>query len=472
MKVAIYTRVSTDKQLTDGFSLQAQYDRLVEYVKLQGWELIRIYTDPGVSAKDLNRTGVKEMIDDLNACKFEAVLVHKLDRLTRNISDLYDLVELVNKKNVKLISISENIDTSSPMGRMFVYLLGIFAQMFRENLSEEVKKGMVKRAELGLRSTFAPFGYQRSEDGSLIIVPEQAEIIKEVFGLLIQKKWGYLTIAKHLNKKNIPGIRGGSFHSSSIEVILKNHTYTGKNHWKLKEAPESERIIVEAGHDPIIDVETFKKANTIIERRSRKEMSRSSYDYPFSSIVRCGKCGGPYHGLMGPRSGRNYYFYRCSNKLRGKCDQGDLSELKFERLFFEHFVLQNQGISFKEVAAAKDSPKMDRHRIERELEKSDQRRKNWQYAFGDGKLPYKDYVNLIDEEMLRVEDLKMQLENIIEEPDVKITLQEVIETISHLKENWAYLERATRKDFINTIFKGIEITKTDDKWSITNVVWA
>ena len=472
MRVCIYTRVSTSSQADEGFSLQAQHDRLIEYVKLQGWDLMRVYTDPGVSAKDLNRPGVNEMIDDLKVGKFDALLVHKLDRLTRNISDLYDLVELVNKQNVKMISLSENIDTSSPMGRMFVYLLGIFAQMFRENLSEEVKKGLSKRAEEGLRNTFAPYGYERNESGELVIVPEQAELIKEVFSLLINKKWGYHTIAKHLNKKGIPGLRGGIFHGSTIETILKNHTYTGKNHWKLKERPESERIIKDGTHEPIIDEANFQKAQDIIRRRSRKEMSRSSYDYPFSAIIRCGKCGGPYHGMAQTFHGKKYYYYRCFNKLRGKCTQSDLSEIKFEKLFFEHFTILHQGIDFLEAAPAKEDYGTERRKIDRELEKSEQRRKNWQYAFGDGKLPYEDYVKLIDEEMQRVEQWRKQLELIPLDQVVKITANEVIETIAKLKENWPYLERETKKDFVNSLFKAIYIIKKDDdQWSISNVEW-
>ncbi|MFN0223224.1 recombinase family protein [Paenibacillus sp. KR2-11] len=474
MKACIYTRVSTAGQAEEGFSMQAQHDRLIDYVKLQGWDLIRIYTDPGVSAKDLNRPGVKEMIDDLKAGKFDAVIVHKLDRLTRNISDLYDLVELVNKHEVKLISLSENIDTSTPMGRMFVYLLGIFAQMFRENLSEEVKKGLSKRAEQGLRNTFAPYGYEMDEEGELRILPERAELIREMFDLLIQKKWGYLKIAKHLNTRSIPGIRGGSFHGSTIENILKNHTYVGKNHWKLKDRPESERIVRQGTHEPIIDQSTFDMAQNIIQRRSRKEMSRSSYDYPFSTIIRCGRCGGPYHGHMQPTTkGIKYYYYRCLNKLRGKCDQSDLSELKFEVMFFEYFALQHQGIEFQEVAAAKSDTAEDKRKIERELEKSEQRRKNWQYAFGDGNLPYLDYVALIDEEMKRVEDLQRQLKDLPQnEQPVKITTKEVLDTVAHLRENWPYLERETRKDLINALFKAIMILKVGNKWSIAGVEWA
>ncbi|WP_426453789.1 recombinase family protein [Paenibacillus sp. S-38] len=473
MKACIYTRVSTAGQVEEGFSMQAQYDKLIDFVKLQGWDLVRVYTDPGISAKDLNRPGVKELINDLKVGKFDAVIVHKLDRLTRNISDLYDLVELVNKYEVKLLSLSENIDTSTPMGRMFVYLLGIFAQMFRENLSEEVKKGLAKRADQGLRNTFAPYGYKMNEDGNLVIVPERAELIREIFSIMINKKWGYHTIAKHLNKRNIPGLRGGLFHGSTIETILKNHTYTGKNHWKLKGRPESERLIRDAEHEPIIDQATFDKAQEIIRRRSRKEMSRSSYQYPFSAIIRCGRCGGPYHGIMHPTNkGIKYYYYRCFNVLKGKCKHSSISEMKFEAMFFEYFNLQHHGISFEEVATAKTDVIEEKRRIEKELERSEQRRKNWQYAFGDGNLPYSDYVALIDEEMKKVEELQRQLADLpVDERPVKITIKEVIETVTHLKDNWAYLERETRKDLINSLFKSITITKFDYGWVITDVDW-
>lgn len=469
MKVAIYTRVSTTQQVDEGFSLQAQYDRLVEFVQLQQWDLIRIYTDPGMSAKDLNRPGVKEMITDLENNKFDALIVHKLDRLTRNISDLYDLVELVNKQSVKLISLSENIDTSTPMGRMFIYILGIFAQMFRENLREEVRKGLTKRAEQGLRNTFAPYGYEMDENGQLVIVPEQAELIREIFALLTEKKFGYGTIAKHLNMDSVSGIRGGAFYGSTIEKILKNYTYIGKNHWKRSELSEENRIIVDGGHEPIIDVEMFNKAQNIINRRSRKEMSRSFYDYPYSSIIKCGKCGGPYHGI---KSSYNTYYYRCFYRLRGQCDQPSISESIFEEMFFTHFSTLNQGIPFAEVATASEDLGKERKRIERDLHKSESRRKNWQYAFGDGKIPYEDYVKLIDEEMERVHNLQKQLELLPDEKPVSVTKDDVIDTIAGLQENWAYIERATKKDFINSLFQSIVIRKDDKKWSIINVEWA
>ncbi|MCI3922469.1 recombinase family protein [Paenibacillus sp. TRM 82003] len=472
-KVAIYTRVSTDGQASEGFSLQAQYDAIVNFVRAQGWELIRVYTDPGVSAKDLNRPGVKEMITDLKAGKFDGVLVHKLDRLTRNIGDLYDLVELVNEYNVKLISLSENIDTSTPGGRMFVYFLGIFAQLFRENLREETLKGLQKRAQEGLRNTFAPFGYERGENGSLIPVPEQAEIVRNIFDLYANKRYGFSRIVLALNQPDsYTGLRGGYMHESTVQRILTNYTYIGKNHWKKKDAPESERIIRDADHEPIVDEVTFQRAQDIMKRRSLGEMSRSSYDHPFSTILRCGACGGPYHGQVNGKEG--YRTYRCFNRLkRGTCSQSDISEFKVEKLFFEHFRVPTEVVAYEEVLATSEvDVSKERKRIEKALAQSESRRRNWQYAFGDGKLPYEDYVKLIDAEMLRVQELQIELDNLPDEQPVFVSRFEAEEIIRDISDKWQYLERSTRKEFITTLFKAITILKTEEGWTIQDVEWA
>lgn len=472
MRTAIYSRVSSTQQVEEGYSLQAQYEKLVEFTRLQSWDLIRVYTDPGVSAKDLKRPGVTELIEDLKADKFDAIVVHKLDRLTRNISDLYDLVELVNEKNVKLVSLSENIDTSTPMGRMFVYLLGIFAQMFRENLREEVLKGLTKRAEEGQRNTFAPLGYQFDGNGKLVIVPDQAEIVREVFDLYLNKKMGFARIVKHLNMKNTEGLRGGYFHESTVQRILSNWTYAGKNHWKQADKPEECRIIRDADHEPIIEPEIFEKTQEFIRRRSMKEMSRSSHNYPFSTILKCGCCGGSYHGAISPNAYKTYYYYRCFNRLkRGNCKQSDISEIKLEQLFFEYFQkISVEGMSYEEAApAASDDLEKERKKIERELSKSETRRRNWNYAMGDGKLPYEDYVKLMDTEMQLVQDLQKQLAEIPVSKPVKVTKEDVVSTIINLRENWPYLERETRKGLIQALFKRITILKTEKDWKITGI---
>lgn len=468
LRAVIYTRVSTDRQAEEGFSLEAQHDRLVEYVRIQGWDLIRIYTDPGVSAKDLNRPGVKEMLTDLKTGKFDILLVHKLDRLTRNIGDLYDLVELVNTHEVKLVSLSENIDTSTPMGRMFVYLLGIFAQMFRENLREEVLKGMTTRAEKGLRNgSHAPYGYDEVDD-ELVVNEEKAHWVRQIFQWYTENQWGYGRIAKELNRLGVRGGRGGFWHENIVEYILKNPSYIGVLRWR--------DVVVEGSNEPIIDEETFHRAQELMRRRSLKEIPRSSRDaHPFSGIIRCGECGYPFHGrILRERIG-NYYNYRCYGKQKMKvCKAPDISERKLEKLFFEHVRLIRENIELgkAETAASSSSDVAEeRRRIERELKKSETRRKNWQYAMGDGKLPYEDYVKLIDEEMARVSELQRQLEELPEGDEQQpVTPQELMDVIINMMDNWRFIEATTKKNILQSLYKKIVIKKENGRWTITEMV--
>ncbi|WP_199614713.1 recombinase family protein [Paenibacillus alkalitolerans] len=469
MRVAIYTRVSTDRQSTDGFSLEAQHDRLLEFVRLQQWELIRVYTDPGVSAKNLDRPGVKELIEGITAGMFQAVIVHKLDRLTRNISDLYDLVELVNEKNVKLISLSENIDTSTPMGRMFIYILGIFAQMFRENLKEEVIKGMTKRAQKGLRNgSTAPFGYEYDDNGNLVIVEEDAEWVRQIFKWYTVDKWGFDRIARTLTLKEVPSSKGKSWYGDIVQYILGNITYIGKHSWN--------GIVENGSHPPIVDEVTFHKAQTQMKRRSLGEIPRSSRDaHPFSGIVRCGKCGNPYHGRILKHKYGDYYNYRCyARQRKGICTAPDISEMKLEKLLFEHMKLIEQNIEMgrEEVAPAADTDiQKERKRIERDLSKSETRRKNWQYAFGDEKLPYEDYVKLIDEEMERVRMLQDELSNLPEVTNESpVSSQDVLEMFRNLRENWKYLESPTKREIVQSWYQRIVIENNNGKWAVKEMV--
>lgn len=476
MRIAIYTRVSTTMQADDGFSLEAQHDKLIDFVKLQGWELIRVYTDPGVSAKDLDRPGVKEMISGIKSGLFQAVIVHKLDRLTRNIGDLHGLVELVNEKNVKLISLSESIDTSTPGGRMFVYFLGIFAQLFRENLKEEVLKGMTKRAEKGLRNgAGAPYGYDMV-DGVLTINEENAEWVRLIYTWYVDKKWGFGRITKELNAMNVTGNRGGQWHQNIVQYILSNPTYIGKNHWKPRTAPESETIIRDGDHSPIVDEVTFQRAQTQMKRRSLGEIPRSSRDaHPFSGILRCGSCGNPFHGRIFRAKDKSQYHYRCYGKQKlAICKAPDISELKVERLLFEHLRLIEENIEMGKEEAAPTSDmsiQKERKRIERELSKSENRRKNWQYAFGDGKLPYEDYVKLIDEEMNRVRSLQSELDDLPEVVnETPLSQQELLEVLLNFRTNWQYLEAPTKRNIIQSMYQRIVIHNEDGKWSVKELV--
>ena len=181
MRVAIYVRVSTLEQAKEGYSIKAQLKRLKAYAVSQNWKVAETYIDDGESAKDIDRTDLKRMLEDMKNDKFDIVLVYKLDRLTRSVLDLYKLLETFEKHNIKFKSATEVYDTTNAMGRLFITLVAALAQWERENLAERVKMGMEQKAREGKWViNVAPFGYDLVGKDYLKINEDEATVVKEI----------------------------------------------------------------------------------------------------------------------------------------------------------------------------------------------------------------------------------------------------------------------------------------------------
>ncbi|MCL2096063.1 MAG: recombinase family protein, partial [Oscillospiraceae bacterium] len=129
METAIYCRVSTEEQAQEGFSIRAQEQKLKEYARVKDWSIYKIYMDEGISGKNLTeRPAIQEMLADVESGAVQNVLVFKIDRLTRSVGDLVYLTELFNNQNCAFNSLTESVDTQSESGRMFLRIIGIFAE--------------------------------------------------------------------------------------------------------------------------------------------------------------------------------------------------------------------------------------------------------------------------------------------------------------------------------------------------------
>lgn len=185
MRAIGYVRVSTDEQATDGVSLDAQRARITSYCSLYDIELVDVVVDAGLSAKNLNRPGLQRALTMLKRGEVDAIIVAKLDRLTRRTRDLLDLVETTFKSGERvLLSVHEKIDTSSAAGRMILTVLGALAEFERAQLGERTSAAMAHMAERGLYTGGrAPFGYHVGDAGELVENPAEQEVIAEVRAL-------------------------------------------------------------------------------------------------------------------------------------------------------------------------------------------------------------------------------------------------------------------------------------------------
>lgn len=468
MYAAIYTRVSTGQQAEEGFSLEAQQDILMDLLNRKGLQLYRIYTDPGVSGKTFKRPGVQALIADMKAGRFDAVVIHKLDRLSRNMGDIIAFIELVNSLDIRLIIAAQGqdeIDTRSPLGKAFLQFNGIWSELYLNNLREETLKGLTKKAQKGGKHiSKPPLGYTFDEKYNLVIVEEEARLVQEVFQLYIHKGWGVTKIAKYMNDFSTTK-EGGKWDNKTVRNIVTNPTYAGYNHFKPQHWPDESRIQTEGQHEPLVSREDFEKVKQFRQRRAEGHMSRRSFEYAFSGIVKCARCGANYTGNTSIQSGKEYKGYRCLNMYaKNTCDAPGISERSLIALVIEKLKFIDDDIQ-----TPKKQPKAVKVNINKEVEISNKRRKNWMLALGDGKLSPDDYAMLIEEEDARMKELYAQIEE--REPSAPtIPVEELRNMMHQLKDNWEFLEADVQKEAIQSMFRKIVIDKKEDGWQIVDLL--
>lgn len=296
----------------------------------------------------------------------------------------------------------------------------------------------------------------------LVVVEEEALLVKEVFDLFTEEGWGVTKIAKHMNEKSTTK-EGGKWDNKTVRNVLKNPTYAGYNHFKADDWTEDQRIITPGDHEAIITKDQFDKANGFRQRRKEGHMSRRSFDYPYSGIIKCGLCGATYAGNASVHGGKKYLSYRCLNQYaKGTCNAPGISEIQLSKLIWSHIEVLEDGFQ-KPKPKANTRSKVN---LQKELEISQKRRRNWMMALGDGKLSGDDYAALIDEEDARIKKLQMEVPP---EPEQTIPLSEVRDTFNNLKENWHLVDSAIQKQVIQSLFRKITIKKSDG-WHIVDML--
>ena len=181
MKAIGYVRVSTDRQAEQGVSLEAQEAKIRAMATVQGADLLEVIIDGGESAKNLNRPGLKRLIARVERGKVEAVIVAKLDRLTRSVKDLCSLLELFEKRGVALVSVAESLDTASAAGRLVITIMAAVSQWEREAIGERTRDALRHKRTSGERVGNIRFGFRLSPDGKhLELEPGEQGLLTEI----------------------------------------------------------------------------------------------------------------------------------------------------------------------------------------------------------------------------------------------------------------------------------------------------
>ncbi len=242
-KIAIYIRVSTQEQKIDGYGLEAQEKKLLDYInnnKSQNYitkkEWVFIDTHTG---SDLNREGLQRMIKAVKENKFDAVVVWKIDRLSRSLQHLLTIFEDFEKNNVSFISVQENIDFRGPIGKLIFQIFGAIAQFERELIKGRTQMGRLASAEMGnYTGSFVPYGYKEIPNPSgrgkkLAIEPEQKKWVKEIFEWYIYEGLGLGEIPNKLNKLKVPlgthtRNKSGKWTERIVRTMIHNPIYRGE----------------------------------------------------------------------------------------------------------------------------------------------------------------------------------------------------------------------------------------------------
>ena len=330
-KAIIYARVSSKEQEQGGFSIPAQLDFLQNYAAQKGFEIINIFME-SVSAKDKNsRAEYDKMIKFARAQKNGVhILVEKTDRLLRNEFNSAEIIELARTTNITIHLAKENLilDKNSPPTAFFIFtMFSANSSLYPRNLSNEVKKGMNKKAELGLYPGRTPVGYKNIRIGKktsqIVVDEEKAPFIKKIFELYSTGNYSFSQIAEILAKDNFR-IRSRIVQKNNIDFILKNPFYTGDFIYK---GP-----FHSGQHTPIISKELFFLCKSVMEQG--KTPHKNKYDFLFNNMIKCAECG---QFLTADIKKNKYVYYRCfGNKNNNfRCQTKLLPQHKVEAAVIE-----------------------------------------------------------------------------------------------------------------------------------------
>lgn len=338
-KVALYIRVSTDKQAKEGDSLEAQEQALNDYAKEHNYIIVDTYVDGGESGQKIKRTNLQRLLKDVENNKIDLVIMTKLDRWFRNVADFYKVIEVLKRNKVDWKTIWEDYDTTTASGEFWLNMSLALGQMEAKRTGERISDIFEHKFKYQktVCSGKKKYGYNISIEKKYIINEEEAQNIRDLYNHFINTE-NLLETVKWFkaNKKDVS--------YASIKNYLKDISYTGK--YLRKKTGE----LIDDFIPQIIDKKTFDKVQIIFNRNLKNYKFNGKYknEYIFAGLLKCSHCGSRLSGSS--NNSRNKY-YRCKKYSTGSCNnKGLISEKKLEKYLLNNIdILIANEVEYKEI---------------------------------------------------------------------------------------------------------------------------
>lgn len=519
-KCYIYTRVSTSIQV-DGYSLDAQRDKLRKYAEYEDMTIAGEYSDEGFSGKNIQgRLEFQRMLNDIQEGKdgVSFVLVFKLSRFGRNAADVLNSLQLMQDFGVNLICVEDGIDSSKDSGKLMISVLSAVAEIERENIRTQTMAGREQKAKEGKwNGGFAPYGY-RLDNGQLLIAEDEAEVIRLIFDRYIHTNDGINGVASYLNSHGytkklrqngtIPG-----FSSSFVKGILDNPVYAGKIAYGRRKTEkkigtrnemhiveQSEFSVYEGQHEAIISEEDWNLAQ---EKRKANAFKREKINNPehahiLSGILKCPCCGKGMYGNIAKahsKDKKTRYYYYCKNTLGAtghKCTfRTNIEQTEMNRMvaaIISAMVNQPQFVeAIKEkIGSTVDATDMEKQievlqaqlrqalgtkaRLERQMDGLDITDKYYDRKILDLQRRYDEQYGKIEEIEIQIDNIQSQIRSIRQE---KISGDNIYQILLAFDEVYGDTSEVERKEFMRAFIERIELypEKREDGCWIKNIVF-
>lgn len=449
MRVGIYTRVSTEEQALHGISLDAQKDSLVEYAKLNNYEIYNVYTDEGLSATTLDRPGLLEMLEDIKLGLIDLILITKLDRLSRGVGNYYKIAEIMESNNCGWKTILENYDSTTANGRLHINIMLSVAEneaaVTRERINFVIQSKLKNKEVITGNKII---GYD-IKDKHYVINEDEEKIVKYMFEEYVKE----LSISRVKSKVNSKF--GLNLTKNVVSAMLRRTIYTGVYDYKGTLIPDFTT--------PIIDKDLFKHVQGLLKVNGRFK-KKGVVIHKFSRLIKCEKGCNLSVCTKNVIKGKEYSYILCNRNyckyyISGECEtMKNIREDKFEDKLINDLSAQLKK-QYKLYLTKKDSIKTKDLNLENRLKKIKKKMSKLEDMYLDDLISdekYKAKYSEFKKEMELLTEKIMQDQNI---PTFKNVDDKFIESINNgsFKDIYYSLDTTSRHAFWANLIKNVTI---------------